>query len=60
MRKVKIKDNDGKIVEIDIDKFKEHLDEYHASGSSMHEENGHYFTVNKKFRDEIESLYEKR
>ena len=60
MRKVKINDNHGKSIEVDIDQFKKHLDEYHSSGSSLHEENGHYFTVDKDFRDKIESLYEQK
>ena len=29
MRKVKIYDNEGKSIEVDIDEFKKHLDEYH-------------------------------
>ena len=60
MRKAKIKDNNGKMIEIDIKKFKKHLDEYHSTGSSLHEENGHYFTVDEDFRDKIESLYEQK
>ena len=58
MRKAKIKDDNGKLIEIDIEKFKKHLDEYHLNGSSIHEENGHYFTVDQKFRNKINSLYE--
>ena len=45
MRKVKINDNHGKSIEVDIDQFKKHLDEYHSTGSSVHDEDGHYFTV---------------
>ena len=60
MRKVKIKDDNGKLIEVDIVKFKRHLDEYHSTGSSLHEENGHYFTVDNDFRDKIESLYEQK
>ena len=60
MRKVKINDNHGKSIEVDIDQFKKHLDEYHSTGSSLHEENGHYFIVDKDFRDKIESLYEQK
>ena len=41
-----------------IKKFKNHLDEYHPNGSSIHEEKGHYFTVNKLFREKIKNLYE--
>ena len=58
MRKAKIKDDNGKLIEIDIEKFKKHLDEYHLNGSSIHEENGHYFTVDQKFRNKINILYE--
>ena len=60
MRKVKINDNQGQLVEVDIDKFKKHLDEYHSSGSSVHDENGHYFTIDKNFREKINSLYEQK
>ena len=60
MRKVKINDNQGKSIEVDIDQFKKHLDQDHSTGSSLHEENGHYFTVDKDFRDKIESLYEQK
>ena len=60
MRKVKIKDNQGKLIEVDIVKFKKHLDEYHLNGSSIHEENGHFFTVDQKFRNKINSLYEQK
>ena len=41
MRKAKIKDDNGKLIEVDIVKFKKHLDQYHSTGSSLHEENGH-------------------
>ena len=57
MRKVKINDNQGQSVEVDIDEFKKHLDEFHSSGSSVHDEDGHYFTVDQNFRDKIKSLY---
>ena len=45
MKKVEITDDTGNKIKVDIKKFKEHLDEYHLNGSSIHEENGHYFTV---------------
>ena len=60
MKKAKIKDDNGKLIEVDIVKFKKHLDEYHSTGSSLHEENGHYFTVDEDFRDKIKSLYEQK
>ena len=60
MRKVKIKDNQGKLIEGDIVKFKKHIDEYHSNGSSVHEEDGHYFTINQNFRNKILNLYEQK
>ena len=60
MRKVKIKDDRGKFVEVDIERFKEHLDKFHSSGSTLHEEKGYYFTVDKDFRNKIKSLYDKK
>ena len=60
MKKVQITDDTGNKIKVDIKKFKQHLDRYHLIGSSVHEENGHYFTVDKDFRDKIESLYEQK
>ena len=60
MRMVKIKDNQGKLIEVDIIKFKKHIDEYHLKGSSVHEEDGHYFTVDQDFRNKIIELYEQK
>ena len=60
MRMVKIKDNQGKLIEVDIVKFKQHIDEYHLNGSSVHEEDGHYFTVDQDFRNKIIELYEQK
>tara|TARA_B100000989_G_scaffold222260_1_gene169893 strand:+ start:540 stop:722 length:183 start_codon:yes stop_codon:yes gene_type:complete len=60
MKKVKIADDQGNDIEVDIKKFKKHLDEYHNNGSSVHEENGHYFTVNQLFREKIKKLYDQK
>ena len=60
MRKVKITDDQGNNIEVDIDKFKKHLDEFHDNGSTIHEENGHYFTVNQLFRDKIKNFYDQK
>jgi hypothetical protein len=56
-RKVTIKDNNGDdYVVADLEAFLKHLLDYHFSGISLHEEKGHYFTVNDAFRNMIESL----
>ena len=54
-----IKDDSGNdYVVKDIKSFRKHLFEFHASGTSLHEENGYYFLVNKKFRDLLYKLKE--
>ena len=55
----RIKDNNGyDYVISDIDSFYLHIQEYHSSGTSIHEENGHYFTVDDAFRSKIKTLYQ--
>ena len=55
----KIKDNNGNdYVIADIESFYQHIQDYHSSGTSIHEENGHYFTVNDHFRSKIKRLYQ--
>ena len=55
---IKIKDNNGNDYIIkDLKSFYQHILDYHASGTSLHEENGHYFTVNDDFRSNIKRLY---
>ena len=56
MSKVIITDDDGKEVKVNINKLYNHIQEYHSSGTSIHEEQGHFFTVNKKFRDRVKEL----
>ena len=59
MNLFKIKDNNGNdYVVKDIKSFHQHILEYHSSGTSLHEENGHYFTVNDVFRSEVKKLYQ--
>jgi len=44
------------LVEVNLKSFNQHLEEYHDQGVSIHEEKGHYFTVNQNFRDKIKQL----
>ena len=58
MKILKIKDNSGNDYIIkDIESFHQHIQDYHPSGTSLHEENGHYFTVDDDFRFKIDTLY---
>ena len=59
IKKSKILSDDGVYLEVEIEKFYSHLQRYHASGTSIHEEKGHFFTVNNNFRKEIKRLVEK-
>ena len=55
----KIKDNNGHDYVIkDIESFYQHILDYHSSGTSLHEENGYYFTINDEFRSKIKKLYQ--
>ena len=50
----KIKDKNGRDYEIkDIKKFAKHIFEFHFTGSSLHQEQGHDFIVDDAFREKI-------
>ena len=53
MSKVRIKDDNGNEIEVNLDRFQKHIDKYHSSGTSIHDENGHYFTVDDNFRKKL-------
>ena len=58
MEKIYLKDNHDRTYFIqDIKSFYSHIFKYHASGISVHEENGYFFTVDEKFRKKIKELY---
>ena len=59
MNGYKIKDNNGNdYIITDVVSFYQHILHYHLTGTSIHEENGHYFTVDDVFRAQIEKLYQ--
>ena len=53
MSKVIIKDDNGIEVEIELNKFIDHRNQFHKTGTSIHDENGHYFTVDDNFRKKL-------
>ena len=54
---VTIKDDNGRDCSIEnIRIFQKHLIRFHRTGTSIHEENGHYFTVNDSFREMVDGL----
>ena len=54
--KIVIKDSKGIDVEINIIEFAHYIEEYHHSGVSIHEERGHYFTVDENFRKIVKNI----
>ena len=45
-----VKDDQGVNVSVESKSFLKHIQKYHNAGISIHEENGHYFTVDDSFR----------
>ena len=56
MKKVILKDDSSNDVEIELETFVKHINLFHKTGTSIHEQDGHYFTVNQKFRDKLQIL----
>ena len=54
-----IKDDNGKDVEVDFKNFMKHINQFHKSGTSIHDEDGHYFTVNDSFRNKLKEMEDK-
>ena len=52
-KKVILKDDEDKSVEVELNKFINHINHYHKTGTSIHDENGHYFTVDDNFRKKL-------
>ena len=58
MKKI-IKDDNGKDIEVDLKKFMEHINQFHKTGTSIHDEDGHYFTVDEDFRNKLKEMQSK-
>jgi|AP03_1055505.scaffolds.fasta_scaffold745122_2 hypothetical protein len=59
MKKTILKDDNGKFIEIDLNIFLDHLNEFHKTGTTIHTQNGCSFTVDDEFRKKIIKLYKK-
>ena len=60
MKKTVLKDDSGNNVEVDLKAFVDHINHYHKTGTSIHDEEGHYFTVNEKFREKLKKILENK
>ncbi|MAH02795.1 MAG: hypothetical protein CMI70_03280 [Candidatus Pelagibacter sp.] len=54
-----LKDETGHTVEVKLEKFIDHINHYHRTGTSIHDERGHYFTINKTFREKLKKISKK-
>ena len=59
MKQTVLKDDNGNNIEVDLKVFIDHINQYHKTGTSIHDENGHYFTVNEEFRKQLKKISEK-
>ena len=59
MKKISLKDDCGNTVVVKIKKFIDHIKHFHESETSIHYENGQYFTVDYKFRKKLENIKKK-
>ena len=60
MKKIFLKDDNGKSLEVDLKKFIDHLNEYHKTGTSLHTQEECTFTIDDEFRTKINELYEQK
>ena len=57
-KKIVLNDDSGSPVEVDLKIFIDHINHYHKTSTSIHEERGHHFTVNKRFREKLKKMSE--
>ena len=56
MKIILIQDNNGDEIQVDLNKFVNHINEFNKKGVSLHEERGHYFTVDDNFREKLKKM----
>ena len=54
-----LKDDTGDAVEVKLEKFIDHINCYHRTVTSIHDERGHYFTINETFREKLKKISKK-
>ena len=56
MKKIILKDDNGKSLEVNLKEFFDHINKFHKTGDSLHTQSGCTFTVNEEFRKEIKKF----
>jgi len=54
-----LEDDTGHMVEVKLEKFVDHINRYHRTGASIHDERGYYFTINETFREKLKKISKK-
>jgi len=57
-KKIVLKNDYGNPAKVDLKVFIDHINHYHKTGTSMHEERAHYFIVNETFREKFKKISE--
>ena len=57
-KKIVLNDDSGNPVEVNLKIFIDHINHYHKTGTSIHEERAHYFIVNETFREKLKKMSE--
>ena len=57
-KKIVLKDDSKNLVKVDLKIFTDQINRYHKTGTTIHEERGHYFTVNNAFREKLKKMSE--
>ena len=60
MKKIILKDDNRKSIEVDLKVFLGHLNEYHKTGTSTHTQSGCSFTIDDEFRKKIKKISENK
>ena len=60
MKKTILKDDNRKSIEVDLQAFLDHLNEYHKTGTSTHTQSGCSFTVDDEFRKKIKKILQNK
>ena len=57
-KKIVLKDDSGNPSKVDLKVFIDHINHYHKTGTSIHEERVHHFIVNETFREKFKKISE--
>ena len=57
-KKIVLKDDSRNPAKVDLKVFIDHINHYHKTGTSIHEERTHYLIVNETFREKFKKIFE--